>query len=1409
MYNPIATYRLQFHKEFSFKQFEAALPYLKKLGVSTIYASPIFKSAAGSTHGYDGLDPHEINPEVGTEAQFLDISKHLKENNIGWLQDIVPNHMAFHPNNPWLMDVLEKGNKSEYASFFDVSWTGKIFQGKIMAPFLGSPLQEVLNSQELKIEYQNNRFVFNYFDSFYPLNSYSYIMLLKEASPLHFISINMLVEQLQRLQQVEEPKMFALEWHEILLQLAALMKDEETQKVIFQCMERINNDAEKLKRIADEQEYQLAHWQKTDTKINFRRFFTVNGLIALNIQDTKVFEFHHKYIRQLVADGIIQGLRIDHVDGLYDPTTYLQQLRTITGNETYVIVEKILEPGEELLKQWPIQGNSGYDYLSIVNNLFTNKEAEATFTDFYQKLIQDSTSIHQQIREKKSVILTDSMSGELDNLTALFTRLNLATQQELAELNQDELSLAIGEFLIQCPVYRYYGNRFPLPKEEVVAIKQIFAEIQNERPALSKAVSLLENALLIKPLQNNEAYNVEALRFYQRCMQITGPLMAKGVEDTLMYTYNRFIAHNEVGDSPKAFGITPDEYHELMIDRKRNWPLTLNATSTHDTKRGEDVRARLNVLTDIPGGWFLKVEEWKQMNADLKVEGAPDDNDEYFIYQTLLGVYAMPGQHEDDIINRLQEYLQKALREAKTNSNWTTPNEPYEDAVKSFAVLLFDKKRLFWKSFTAFHKTVAEYGLVNSLVQVLLKFTSPGVPDIYQSTELWDLTLVDPDNRRPVDYALLTNWLYEIDLQYTKDPSQAVSELWATRFDGKIKLWLTHQLFHLRKKEENIFLKGDYIPVSVSGRYKENIIAFARKFEGKTIVVIAPLHLAAIAELQQTGINNIDWSDTRIELPSQVKGKIIRTFTNESLSYSKEIHVDLLFDKIPLCVLMVQEEALKERTAGILMHITSLPSAYGIGDMGPEATKFADFLHRTAQTYWQILPLNPTEDGQQHSPYSSTSSRAGNTLLISPELLLKDGLLKQNDLEILQTKSTDTVNFTEAEKIKSLLFDKAWLAFKANTSLPLQHAFRVFCRQQKEWLNDYALYTLIKEIHDGKPWYQWSAPYKFRDPEALEELVNEHTDRLEKTRWLQFIFLHQWKGLKMYCNNKNIKLFGDLPFYTSYDSVDVWANPEIFSVDEEGKMIEVAGVPPDHFSADGQLWGMPVFKWDVLKDQKYTWWIERLRKNTELFDLIRLDHFRAFADYWVVPAGAVTARNGKWQTGPGSDFFREVKKVLGDLPFIAEDLGDINEPVYELRDEINLPGMKVLQFAFGEGMPASTYIPHNYSENFLVYTGTHDNNTTKGWHRKDATYTERENINKYSGRLVTQDEVHDVCNRLAYASVAKIAIIPIQDLLGLDENSRMNKPGTTVGNWSWRLLPHQLEGHPEKHLHFLTKLYNR
>lgn len=491
-----------------------------------------------------------------------------------------------------------------------------------------------------------------------------------------------------------------------------------------------------------------------------------------------------------------------------------------------------------------------------------------------------------------------------------------------------------------------------------------------------------------------------------------------------------------------------------------------------------------------------------------------------------------------------------------------------------------------------------------------------------------------------------------------------------------------------------------------------------------------------------------------------------------------------------------------------MLHLSSLASPFGIGDLGPQAKAFAGFLNRSNQTYWQLLPLNPTEQGQGHSPYSSISSRAGNTLLISPELLADDGLLNADEIKQYHLPQEGKTNYSEVESVKAEIFKKAWNNFKHEKPGKLQDAFKQFCEKEAYWLDDFGLYMLLKKQHESQPWFKWPEEYKLRNKEALQILATENKDEIDKIKFLQFLFSKQWHELRKYCNSIGVKFFGDLPFYVSYDSVDVWSHRNLFSLDQEGNMIGVAGVPPDAFSEDGQLWGMPVFLWDVLKQHGYDWWIERFKKNIELFDILRLDHFRAFADYWEVAANSETAKNGKWKPGPRGAFFNAVKKALGDLPFIAEDLGEINDAVYELRDEFAFPGMKVLQFAFGHGMPQNPYIPHNYAENFVAYTGTHDNNTIRGWYRQEGNKHHHQ-LEQYVGRSLTEDDIHIVMGRLAYASVANIAVLPLQDVLGLDEIARMNIPASGENNWQWRLLPGQVTTEAENRLKEWTILYNR
>jgi malto-oligosyltrehalose synthase/4-alpha-glucanotransferase len=1400
MYNPVSTYRIQFQKEFSFSDFEKIIPYLQQLGVSTIYASPIFKSTPGSVHGYDVMDPNQVNPEIGNEEEIQKISRQLKENGIGWLQDIVPNHMAFHTGNKWLMDVLEKGKRSSYASFFDISWNVNVHEGRLMVPFLGSSLEEAMEKEEIRLTLDSEGIFLNYFDNKYPVCAASYATLLRQKKNAG-VEIKKMLRNISELDTVEEAVAYSKKWEALKQQL---LKNGTLQATYRASIDRINADRQLLDQIIKEQFYELCYWQETDAQINFRRFFTINGLICLNIQDPNVFEAYHQLVRRFVEEGIFDGLRVDHIDGLYDPPAYLNRLRDLAGEDCYIVAEKILEPGEDLPYQWDIQGTTGYEFLALVNNLFTSKKNEEIFTAYYRQLTNDRKRIHQYVHEKKSDILLKHMGGELENLLQLFLQLKLAERKDHAALHPDDLKSAIGEFLIQCPVYRYYGNSFPLDQQEAAELQNIFNHIKSASGVDENAIAVLENVFLHQPQKNDEDYNERVSRFYQRCMQFTGPLMAKGVEDTLMYTYNRFIAHNEVGDSPSSFGTSADEFHEAMAERQETWPLAMNATSTHDTKRGEDARARLNVLSDIPDQWTAIVEQWRELTKSFKQNNYPDPNDEYLVYQSLTGAYPMPGEADEGFEERFLAYLQKALREAKRHTVWALPNEAYETAVSSFAKNLLNRNDAFWKSFEPFHAALADHGIINSLAQVLLKFTCPGVPDVYQGCELWDLSFVDPDNRREVDYEKRQRWLNEFPSE--QEPS-FLKQLWQERHGGKIKLWLTHRLLQWRKEQANFLEQADYLPLKVEGSYSRHVLAFARKRHQNIFIEAVPLHLAELSTRQ--GVKEwkeIDWKDTAVVLPGNLSGAIENILTGES--FEERMELKQLFGAFPMALVKAKQED-QERSAGILAHITSLPSPFGIGDLGQEAKLFAGFLYRSRQRYWQLLPINPTEAGQGHSPYSAISAKAGNTLLISPDLLSKEKLLNADDMQSCYLPAEASADYSKAEEIKKELFDKAYQNFMTGRFEPLQKEFEEFCLKEKQWLDDFALYAVLKTKNEGRPWYEWDVEYKQRIPEALDRLTQTEQEELNKVKWLQFIFFRQWQDLKDYCHQLNIRLIGDMPFYISYDSADVWANKEIFALDEAGARTGMAGVPPDAFSADGQLWGMPVFKWEVLKERGYDWWIDRLKKNRELFDIIRLDHFRAFDAYWEVPAGETTAKNGAWKPGPGNDFFERVKMELGELPFIAEDLGEITESVYRLRDAFHLPGMKVLQFAFGPDMPRSPHIPHHYAPNFIAYTGTHDNNTTVGWYQTEAGEEVKKRLELYLGKASSEAEVSKDLSRLAYSSVARIVILPLQDVLGLDGSSRMNTPSSGENNWSWRLLPGQLSGEAENQLREWTASYDR
>jgi malto-oligosyltrehalose synthase/4-alpha-glucanotransferase len=1384
MFNPVATYRIQFNKEFTFSNFERIIPYLAKLGVSTIYASPIFEAVPGSSHGYDVVNPHRINPEIGTLEQFRKISQNLRRLGISWLQDIVPNHMAFHQQNTWLMDVLENGRQSAYAKFFDILWEAENFGGKLMIPVLGDTPVQVIQEKQLSVVLNAGGFSLSYGGQCYPLNVPSYRVVLEAGGKKLPGKLKTVAAELSQ----QQPHLG--EARSLLFKAAGR---KHSRSFIEQALATINSDSERLQTLLDQQYYVLSDWKESNSRINYRRFFTVNSLICLNMQDEAVFNEYHSFIRALLDEGLIQGLRVDHIDGLFDPTQYLERLRRLAGEHVYIVVEKILEEGESFPANWPVQGNTGYDFLAQVNNLLTDNENKEVFTSFYQSLTGQKTELPDAILKKKAAILRDSMGGELNNLLQLFIELRPDGGENISVRLREHLKAAIAQFLIRCPVYRYYGNHFPLPGGEKKLVRDILNVIVANNGSLNKAVALLKEVYFFKG--NDEVLRQRCLWFYQRCMQFAGPLMAKGVEDTLMYTYDRFIGHNEVGDSPEAFGFETGTFHRQMLKRQALFPLSLNATSTHDTKRGEDVRARLNVLTDLGDGWIKTVRKWLKLNESEKDGGIPDRNDEYLIYQTLVGCYPLPALGAGDLGERLKAYLVKALREAKVHSQWPEPDENYENGTLSFAEKLLAGNTPFHKSFISVQREIADLAVINSLTQVLLKYTCPGVPDVYQGCESWDLSLVDPDNRRPVDFESRSRALS------ANTPHAA---LWQDRYSGGIKIWLTSLLYKLRGGSPDLFSKGAYIPLRIKGKYKKNLIAFARKYLNDWLIVVAPLHLAAL----EVKIEMLDWENTKVVLPESAPLQWVELVGGQTLLISDQLPVKDIFRDVPVGLFRSCKTE-GGRGAGVIMHITSLPSLFGTGDMGPEARKFADFLVEAGQKYWQLLPLNPTSASAAFSPYSSFSSMAGNMLLISPEELVRDGWLTAADTDKQRFIPGNVCDFKRALRGKRKLFGRAFKNFQRSADDNELAAYRKFKESEAYWLDDFALYEALKAAYKGKAWYDWPSPYKFRQARAIEDFCGKFKELIEKSKWLEYVFLNQWTKLKTYTNGSGLKTIGDLPFYISYDSADVWTNPGLFKLGKGLKMAAVAGVPPDYFNDSGQLWGMPVYNWQAHVRDGYQWWTRRLSKNLQFFDLVRLDHFRAFYDFWEVPATEKTAINGSWQEGPRAALFRAFDPLIKDLPFIAEDLGDISAGVYRLRDELKLPGMNVLQYAFGPDMPITVHAPHNHKNHSFTYTGTHDNNTAVGWFRLDASKDVRLNLENYARAKVNETNIHEVMLELCYRSAANIAMAPMQDILGLDERHRMNTPSAGKNNWQWRLEDGQVKTAHGLFLAKLAKKYNR
>ncbi len=889
-FNPVSTYRLQFNQSFTLKDAETILPYLHKSGVKTIYASPVSEAVKGSNHGYDVTNPLKINPEIGTIDDFERLTKKVHDYEMGWIQDIVPNHMAYSTENPWIYDVLEKGKNSAYYEFFDIidNHPDSVLKDKLMLPFFGRPVNELIENNELSVFFTREGFKLKYFEDEYPLSVPAYSTVLKAAGqfPLPEPAAGFLSD--------EDP---LSGFDTNCRKLADAHSDSsEFREYINLCLTEINSNPDKIKEVIEELYYFPSFWRDTEKKINYRRFFTINSLICLNIQNEKVFTRYHQLIEEWVKNKMIDGLRIDHIDGLFNPAEYLDRLRKLVGEGVPLYVEKILEEDETLPGHWPIQGSTGYDFLSLVNNLLTNRDTGPVFNSFYSDWIQKSVDYDEEFHNKNRFILYKRLSGELDNLTRRCLSLKSMLRHESDE---QKIRAAIGEFLVACPVYKVYNAPSIFMEQDADMVKMIGETAMKKNPDNKKTIKILVDLFLLKlPGSRNEVQQVDV--FFRRCMQFAGPLMAKGIEDTAFYSFNPFIGHNEVGDSPGYFGISSDKFHEAMEERLKNMPLTMNVLSTHDTKRGEDARARLNVLSDMPVNWMNEARQWREMNKMYKkhIEDReiPTPNDEYLIYQVLCAHLPMNAKADESFLNRLHEYLVKAMREAKVNSSWSKPDEDYENETLNFVQKIFSADSAFPGRLAHFMEELIPHGIVNSITQVILKNTVPGVPDTFQGTEDWNLSFVDPDNRRPVDYLTLSEKIEALEKDYADDPSELAEMLFSNPLSGELKQWISWLTLKERHSYPDLFLKGSYIPLKVIGKYHKRIIAFYRGYHNQHLVVVLPLSTATLK-------GDYLWEDTQIRLPEPVPPNMNNLLTKIPIETNKILHLEEIFDIIPFAIL--------------------------------------------------------------------------------------------------------------------------------------------------------------------------------------------------------------------------------------------------------------------------------------------------------------------------------------------------------------------------------------------------------------------------------------------------------------------------------------------------------------------------
>jgi (1->4)-alpha-D-glucan 1-alpha-D-glucosylmutase len=907
-----ATYRLQFNRQFTFRDATELVPYLAALGISHIYASPIMEASPGSTHGYDIIDHNRLNPEIGSEVDFRALVDALHWHGMGLILDFVPNHMGIGSDNAWWMDVLEWGRDSPFAPYFDINWdpVRPDLKDRVLLPVLGDHYGVILENGEITLHFDRSEGSFSawYYQHRFPISPRCYWVILAAGGD----AIANTAHQFERIGEcrIGGARERAAELKQWLAERAREPAYASAiERALMQFAGEPGNPAsfERLHQLLEMQAYRIAYWRVAAEEINYRRFFNINELAGLRMELPELFEKCHKLVFKLIEHGDVQGLRIDHIDGLFDPKAYCEQLNQRFPAGLYVLVEKILARYENL-PPWPIAGTTGYDFINQVLALFVDPAGEAPMTRLYRRFADHDSTFDDVLYACKKRITAVNLASELNVLAHEFHQLAMRSWRT-RDFTLSAMLSALDEVISAFPVYRTYVSREGANTDDRRYIDWAMAQARKRWRVQDLSIFDFLHCVLSSDVTDPQlaADPDELLRVAMHFQQVTGPVMAKAAEDTAFYRYFRLLAVNEVGGDPRRFGMSVGAFHHLTQERARSWPRAMVTTATHDTKRGEDARMRLALLSEMPREWGRRVTQWFRLNrsrrSEVDGELVPDRNVEYLFYQSLLGAWPpdlSPADIEgmQTLAKRLEGYMVKAVREGKQQSSWSNPNTAYEMALQRFVQTVLDPTRTnpFIIEFHGFVESVARLGSINSLSQLVLKLMVPGVPDVYQGGELWDFNLVDPDNRRPVDWQKRCELLEEIRRAAVGD----VVEDWR---NGREKMFVLCRLLALRRAHVGVFAEGDYQPLEVEGRRSAHLCAFARQRNGEAVVAVVP---RLVYQLYQGG-RNADWGATEISLPPRRAWRDV--FADRMVHGYDRIRASELLADFPVCVLVGTAEA--------------------------------------------------------------------------------------------------------------------------------------------------------------------------------------------------------------------------------------------------------------------------------------------------------------------------------------------------------------------------------------------------------------------------------------------------------------------------------------------------------------------